>query len=205
MKLLKVVLIALIFCVNLLAVRPALADRPPLTENPDYITITDALTNLTEAKATQAPPEGMTLAEVDQKITTLEYQKYIMETGKDSICQNDTTQPVAVYGAPGKNSNAQFEQVLYLLPAGEETDDDWACSGVYLPSDANVTGLDLTSAAAVKVLSGTQLVLSENPNTGAIELNIPPASVFKPGDVNWEIPNLTQADLIAPIPSAPLD
>ncbi|MBD1909891.1 MULTISPECIES: hypothetical protein [unclassified Leptolyngbya] len=204
MKVLKVLLIALLCFVNLLVVRPALADRPPLTENPDYVEITNALTNLLQAKETNTLPKGITLADADQKITTLQYQKYIMETGKDTICRNDTTQPVAVYGTPGKKSTSQFEQVLYLLPAGEETDDDWACSGLYVPNDAKVDGLDAGRAAAVKVLSGTQLVLNENPDTGVIELNVPPAGVFKAGDVNWEIPDLAQADL-ATIPAAPLD
>lgn len=48
-------------------------------------------------------------------------------------------------------------------------------------------------------------MMTENPDTGAIELNLPPAGVFVSGDVNWEIPDLTQADLATQFPMAPLD
>ncbi|MDX2216036.1 MAG: hypothetical protein SFY66_22415 [Oculatellaceae cyanobacterium bins.114] len=204
MKLIQLILIAIVFIVNLGVAHPALADRPPIDQNPDYVSITETLTNLTQAQNTNTPPEGLTMAEVQQQITNLQYQKYLMETGKDTICRNDTTQTVAIYGAKPQQSTATFDQVLFLLPAGEATDDDFACQGVYLPNDVKVAGVTLDSAAAIKILDGTQLVLTENPDTGAIALNLPPASVFKAGEVNWEIPDLAQADLTS-FPTAPLD
>lgn len=205
MKLIKLLLIAVVFMVNVAIARPALADRPPVEQNSDYIAITKALSSLTQAQEADALPEGMTQADAQAQITRLQYQKYVMETGSDTICRNDTAQPIAIYGEKPKKSTATFDQVLYLLPAGEETDDDFVCSGVYLPSDVKVAGLPVNSAAAVKILDGTQLVLTEDPDTGAIGLNIPPANIFKAGDVNWEIPDLTQADLTNQFPTAPLD
>jgi len=205
MKFLKLLLIAIVLIVNLVIARPALADRPPIDQNPDYVAITETLSNLTQAQDTNTPPEGMTLAEVQERINGLQYQKYILETGTDTTCRNDTTQPIAVYGDKPKKSTATFDQVIYLLPAGEETDDDWTCKGVYLPNDVKVAGLSLDSAVAVKILNGTRLVLTENPDTGAIALNLPPANVFKSGDVNWEIPDLTQANLTTQFHNAPLD
>lgn len=205
MKLIKLLLIAIVFIVNVAIASPALADRPPIDQNPDYVSITEELSNLTQAQNTDTPPEGMTLEEVQQRINGLQYQKYIMETGKDTICRNDTTQTVAIYGERPKQSTATFDQVLYLLPSGAETDDDFACKGVYLPNDVKVAGLAVDSAAAIKVLDGTQLVLTEDPDTGAIAFNVPPANVFKAGDVNWEIPDLAQADLTTQFPAAPLD
>lgn len=205
MKRLKVLFIILCLLVNFTIARPVWADRPPLDQNPDYIAITESLTTLTQARDTDDLPANTTLAEVESQIRDLQYQKYILETGKDTTCQNNTTQPVAVYGQKPKRSTATYEQVLYVLPPGEETDDDWVCQGVYLPSDAQIAGLPLNSAAAVKILAGTRLVLSEDPETGVVAFNLPPASVFKSGDVNWEIPNLTQADLPTQLPVAPLD
>jgi hypothetical protein len=205
MKLIKLFLVAIVFIVNVAIARPALADPPPIDQNPDYVAITEELSNLTQARDTETPPEGMTLADVQRQINGLQYQKYIMETGKDTICRNDTTQTVAIYGERPKKSTATFDQVMYLLPPGEETDDDFACKGVYLPNDVKVAGLKVGSAAAIKILDGTQLVLTEDPDTGAIALNLPPAHVFKAGDVNWEIPDLTQAQLTTQFPTAPLD
>lgn len=205
MKFVKLVLIAIAFLINVAVARPALANRLPLDQNPDYITINETLSTLTQAQDTQTPLEGLSLQDVQARIDGLRYQKYIMETGTDTICRNDTTQTIAVYGAKPKNSTATFDQVIYLLPAGEETDDDFTCTGVYLPKDATVTGLTLESAAAVKILDGTQLVLTEDPNTGAIAFNLPPASILKAGDANWEIPDLAQADLTTQFPAAPID
>jgi hypothetical protein len=205
MKRFKLLLVGLMLLINMVIARPAFADPLPLDQNPDYTEITETLTNLTQAQETNTPPEGMTLEQVQQQIADLQYQRYIMETGEDTICRNDTAQAIAVYGDRPQKSDSTFDQVIYLLPAGAETDDDWACKGIYLPSDVKVAGLNPESAAAVKILQGTQLVVTEDPETGAIALNVPATKVFKSGEVNWEIPNLTQADLMTQFPAAPVD
>ncbi|MGG6295065.1 hypothetical protein ACQ4M4_11780 [Leptolyngbya sp. AN02str] len=205
MKLLKAACIAFLLILNLAVVKPALADAPKPTESADYTNLVETLSGLIQARDTNTPPEGMTIADVEQKIPTLEYQKYLMEMGEDTLCRNNTTRPLAVYGSPNKGSTTTFEQVLYLLPAGEETDDNWVCGGVYLPNDATAAGLELMGATAVKILPGTELEIAEDPDTGAIAFNLPPASVFSAGDINWEIPDLAQADLTNQYPEAPLD
>jgi hypothetical protein len=108
-----------------------------------------------------------------------------------------------VYANKPKKSPTQ----LYYLAAGEETDDDWDCDGYYLPAGTqvllgpNAEAQALTEPLAVKFVDGTQSIVRTNPATGAIELNVAPAHVFKVGETNWTIPNLSQADVNAQSPS----
>ncbi|MBF2051663.1 MAG: hypothetical protein IGS54_30580 [Elainella sp. C42_A2020_010] len=206
MKPLKTILVCLVVLINLLIAQPAFADAPKLDKNPDYQQITATLSELLQARETQQLPEGLASAqELQQKITELQYQKYIVESGKGvTECFNNTGRTIAVYGPTGKKSKSKFDNTLYLLPSGAATDDDWNCEGVFLPSDAKVAGLDLGAASATKFLSGTRLTISETPD-GAIEFNLPPAQLFQAGDVNWDIPDVTEADLNRQLPQAPTD
>jgi hypothetical protein len=43
---------------------------------------------------------------------------------------------------------------------------------------------------AVKIVDGTQVVARANPDTGAVEFNVPTAKVFQPGDANWFVPDV---------------
>jgi hypothetical protein len=208
MKRFQFLLVALLLLINLVVATPAWADRVKLDNNPDYIELTQALDNLLKARDTQATPEGMTEEEVQQKIDQLQFQKYIMETGKKvGECLNETGKTLAVYGAKPKASDSTYDSVIYLLPDGQATNDDWNCQGLYLPNDVKVAGIDsgTETAVAIKILPGTQLVAKTNPETGSIELNLPPAKVLKAGEINWEIPELTQADLDTQFPAAPLE
>lgn len=207
MKLFKVILVCLVLLINFVIAPPSFADAPKLDKNPDYQQITTALSELLQARESQQLPEGIgTLEELQQKITGLQYQKYVVEAGKGvTECRNNTGRTVAVYGPTSKKLTSKFDNTLYLLPSGAETDDDWNCEGVFLPSDVNVAGLDLDTAGAAKFLSGTRLDINENPDTGAIEFNLPPAQVFKAGEVNWDIPDITEAALNTQLPKAPLD
>lgn len=207
MKRLQVLLLCLVALINLWIASPALADAPKLDQNIDYLQITESLDGLIDARESGKLPEGIASAEeLQQKITQLQYQKYIVEAGEGySECLNETGKTVAVYGPSPKKSNTTFDNTLYLLPAGEATDDDWSCQGVYLPNDIKVAGLNLGSAGAAKFLSGTRLTITENPDTGAIEFNLPPAQVFQAGEVNWDIPDVAEADLNRQLPQAPTD
>lgn len=207
MKLFKSILVSLVLLINLLSTQPAFADAPKLDKNADYQQITAALSGLLQARETQQLPEGIASEqELQQKIGELQYQKYVVESGKGvTECFNNTSRTIAVYGPTGKKSTSGFDNILYLLPSGEATDDDWSCEGVFLPSDLKVAGLDLESASAAKFLSGTRLTISENPETGALEFNLPPVQVFKTGEVNWDIPEVTEADLNRQLPQAPTD
>lgn len=207
MKCLQAVLLCLVALVNLWIAQPALADAPKLDQNIDYLQITESLDGLLKARESEQLPEGIgSDEELQQKITELQYQKYIVEAGGGySECLNETGKTIAVYGPSPKKSKTAFDNTLYLLPAGEATDDDWSCQGVYLPNDVKLAGLNLNGAGAAKFLSGTRVTISENPDTGAIEFNLPPAQVFQAGDINWDIPDVAEADLNRQLPEAPTD
>ena len=215
MNLIQVALVILVFLVNLMFTQPSWADRPKLTSSPEYTEVTEAITNLLKAK--KSPTESdYTPAEIEQKIGELQLQKYILETAKTwGTCQNETGQTLAVYAHKPQKSffpNMKESQLFYLGD-GQVTDDEWSCDGVYLPSGAKVTGLvsgntqdqELTEPIALKIVSGTQLVATTNRETGTLELNVPPAQIFKVGEGNWSIPTLSQADIAAKTPNAPID
>ncbi|MBW4576464.1 MAG: hypothetical protein KME08_14410 [Aphanothece sp. CMT-3BRIN-NPC111] len=213
MKLFKIVLVALVLLVDLVVAQPSWADRPPLTNSPDYTEVTQSLDSLLKAK--DAPDgSGYTAEEIQQKIGQLQLQKYILETAEDwGQCRNETGKTLAVYAHKPKKSSFAQDSTLYYLGDGKVTDDDWNCDGVYLPSGAKVAGLtpgdtqgqELGEAVALKIVSGTQLVAKTNPETGAVEFNVSPAKVFKTGEVNWSIPALSPADIEAQTPNAPID
>lgn len=200
MKFIRIVLVALVLLVNVIIVQPALADRPNPQNNPDYIEITEELNTLLQDTTEQDP----TVDQV-QRIADLRFQKYVMETGKKSgICRNDTANTIAVYGQKGKKSQSTYDNELYLLPAGEETDDDWSCSGIYLPSEVT-EDQEAIPATALKIVNGTYLVATTNPKTSKVELNVPPAKVYKAGEANWFIPDTLQDAINAGATEAPID
>lgn len=207
MKFLRTILVCLVLLANLMLATPALADPPKLDQNSDYQQITQALTDLLQARDQNQLPEDMSSTEqLQQTITGLQYQKYVIEAGRGvTECRNNTGRSIAVYGPTSKKLTSEFDNTLYLLPSGEETDGGWNCEGVFLPSDVKVAGLDVDTAGAAKFLSGARLTVNENPDTGAIEFNLPPTQVFKPGEINWNIPNVPEAGLDPQLPKAPLD
>jgi hypothetical protein len=210
MRLTKIVLIVLVFIVNLAIAQPTWADAPKLTTSSDYAEITQTLTNLLGSKET---PEdaGYDAAGLQQKIGELQLQKYILESATDwGTCRNETGKTLAVYAhKPLKKAAFSADQAaLYYLGDGQETDDDWNCDGVLLPTGVKVAGLaeeELTEPIAAKLVPGTRFVAKSNPDTGAVELNVSPASLFKIGEGAWTIPNLSQTDVDAQMLNAPID
>ncbi|MBD2092952.1 hypothetical protein H6F67_24185 [Microcoleus sp. FACHB-1515] len=210
MKFLKLAVVVLVLLVNFAIVRPAWADVN-LTKTPAYAELTDNLNRLLKT-ATDPNQTDYTEAELQQQIGQLQLQKYILETSEDwAQCRNQTGQTIAVYANKPKKATADQPNTLFYLGVSEETDDDWNCNGFYLPAGTNVAGVnsiapqELGEAIALKVLDGAQIVATTNPDTGAVEFNLPPAKVFKAGDVSWDIPSLTQADIAAQTPNAPVD
>jgi hypothetical protein len=211
MKLFKFALVALVLLVNLVVAQPSWAERPNLTTGSDYTEVTQAINNLLKAKDTP-DQSNYTPEEIQQQLGELNLQKYILETAQDwAQCRNQTGKTLAVYAH--KPKNASQGNTLFFLGNGQVTDDDWDCDGVYLPSATKVAGLtpadaqvqDLAEPLAIKVVDGTQLIAKTNPETGAVEFNITPAKLFKAGEGNWSIPNLTQADIDATFPNAPIE
>jgi hypothetical protein len=212
---LKPFLIALLILVNLLFTQPSFADKPKFTKNPDYIEVTKALESLKTAQNTQAEGENTNPQEIQKKIDELEFQKYALETGTSwGQCANETDKTLAVYGPqPDEDDVGEdypYDTALYFLAPGRTTKEKWDCNGVYLPNDAKVTainsnqqGEELAGPGAIKIVDGTQLVAKTNPDTSAVELNIPPTQVFKAGDLNWFIPNVTSATIDTRVANAP--
>jgi hypothetical protein len=192
----------LLFC-TLFLTPPAWADYGKYTKTPEYKEVTQAITDLLDSSKTT----GLSSETLQQKMADLRFQKYIMESADDpALCRNETGKTIAVYARPKKSTALP---TLYYLGNGQETDDDFECTGVYLPGESKVV-LPATNAqenladpVALKVVPGTQLMAIANPD-GAIEFNAP-AKVFKSGEIDWAMPAITQVDVEAHSPNAPVD
>ncbi|BAY99760.1 hypothetical protein NIES37_37430 [Tolypothrix tenuis PCC 7101] len=205
MQFIKIVLVALVFILNLTFAQPSWAGKD-FTKGADYVEVTQELNQLLTAKAN---PEqaGYTPEQFQERLSQLQSQKYVMETArKRAQCFNQTGRTLGVYANKPKKSPTQ----LYFLAAGQITDDDWDCDGIYFPAGTQVvltpnTEIQpLTEPIAVKFVDGTQSIARTNPATGAIELNVAPAKVFKAGEGNWLLPTLSQADIDVQVPSPQL-
>lgn len=202
MKLVKVALVAIVLLINLV-VAPAAWAGKDFTKGADYAEVTQEMNQLLQFK--NAPDQaGYTPESYQQRINQLQQQKYVMETAeKRAQCHNQTFETLAVYANKPKKSPTQ----LYFLAAGNETDDDWDCDGFYLPAGTQVVlapgtaAQTLTEGVAIKFVDGTQSIARTNSVTGAVELNVAPANVFKAGETNWTVLGLSQADINAQTPS----
>lgn len=205
MQFIKIMLVALVFIVNLTVAQPSWAGKD-FTKGADYAEVTQELNQLLTARDN---PEqaGYTPEQFQARLSQLQSQKYVMETAnKRAQCRNETGRTLGVYANKPKKSPTQ----LYFLAAGQITDDDWDCDGIYLPAGSQVVlnptaqVQELTEPMAVKFVDGTQSIARINPATGAIELNVAPAKVFKAGEGSWLLPTLSQADIDAQVPSPQL-
>ncbi|MEH2364327.1 hypothetical protein [Nostoc sp.] len=212
MKIWKSLLIVLMIFVNLAFAQPSFADRPKFSKNPDYIEVTKSIKALTKAKEAQTEIEGVTPEEIQQKIDELAFQKYTLETGINwGQCDNQTGKTIAVYGKrpnSEENEDAVYDNDLYFLADGQSTKNNWDCDGFYLPNDARIVGLIpdgqvFTEPVAIKIPDGSKLVINTNPDNAALEINVPNAQVVKAKEVNWFIPNVSQALIDTRVPNAP--
>jgi hypothetical protein len=202
MKFLKIAIVAIVLLANLIIAPSAWAGQDH-TKGADYAEVTQAINQLLQVK-NDPESAGYTLEQFQQQLAKLQTQKYVMETTTTRAqCHNATNGTVAVYANKPKKLTTQ----LYYLGAGNETDDDWDCDGFYLPAGSqavlnpNTEARALTEPIAVKFTDGTQSFLRTNPATGAFEFNVAPAKVFKAGETNWTIPDLSQATVNAQTPS----
>ncbi len=199
--LVKITLVCLLLLLNLIIAQPSWAGKK-LADDPDYIEVTKSLESALQDKQVQE-----ITPEIEQKITNLKYQKYILENSKDpvGICRNETDKTLLIYGEKPKKSTSTYDNELYLLSSGAETDDEWDCQGVYIPGQAATEEQEATPAKAFKIVHGTRLVATTNPQTGETEFNLPPAKVFQSGEANWFIPENLQTVLDAGITTAKID
>jgi hypothetical protein len=203
MQCVKAFVIFLILVCSLLLTPFAWADSGKYMETSEYKEVIQAITNLRDVTKTT----GLSPDMVQQKMADLRFQKYIMESADDpALCRNKTGKTLAIYARP---QNSTASPILYYLGDGQETDEDFECTGVYLPGGSKVVlpvaaaQEELAESVALKFLPGTQLVAIASPD-GAIEFNAP-AKVFKSGEIDWAMPAITQADVEAHSPNAPLD
>lgn len=209
----KYILILLIFLVNLVFAQPSMADKPKFAKNPDYIEVNKELNKLLTTKATQAQDENNTLEQNQNKIDELEFIKYTLESGLNwGQCRNETGKTLAVYGPmiDDDDEDYSYGNALYFLADGQKTRNKWDCNGFYLPNDARIIipssdgqGQELKGPAAVKISDGTNLVVKRNSEPDTVEFNIPFTKAFKAGEVNWFIPNVSQAIVNTRVPNAP--
>lgn len=202
MTLLKIALVALVLVINFIIAPPSWAGKD-FTKGTDYTEVTQAINQLLQVK-NNPESAGYTAEDYWQTLSQLQQQKSIMEMAtKRAQCHNQTNGILGVYANKPKKSLTQ----LYYLAPGKETDDDWDCDGYYIPAGTSVVlgagaeAQTLTEPLAVKFVDGTQSIASTNPATGAFEFNLPPAKVFKAGEINWMIPSLSQVDLNAQTPT----
>ncbi|WP_414529865.1 hypothetical protein [Nodularia chucula] len=199
--LVKIAIVCLLLLGNLMISQPSWAGQK-YSLYPDYIELTEALdTALQEQKTQGSTPE------IQLEIANLKFQKYLIENSEDpvGICRNDTEKTLLVYGEKSKKSTSTYDNELYLLPSGVETDDEWDCQGVYLPGQEATESQAATSPQALKIVHGTRLVATTNAETGETEFNIPPAKFLQAGEANWLIPENIQAALDAGLTTAKID
>ncbi len=190
----KIALVLLIFVVNLAIAQPSLADRPKVSKNPDYIQVTKTLNGLSALQESQdVPPE------VQQRIDELTLQKAAIESGVTwGQCSNQTGNTIGIFGPASEESKTGDDNNLYFLADGETTPEGWDCQGIYLPSGINVAGIESTPAV-FKILDGTRLVARRNPDTCAIEFNVPALKSSQENKLT--VPNVSQAFIESRIPS----
>ena len=193
-SLFKIALILLIFVVNLAIAQPSLADRPKASKNPDYVQVTKTLNGLLALQETQD-----VTPEVQQRIDELTLQKAAIESGVTwGQCSNETGNTIAIFGPASSEESETGDNSLYFLANGETTPEGWDCQGIYLPSGIDVAGIESTPAA-FKILDGTRLVARRNPDTSAIEFNVPALKSSQENEAT--IPNISQAFIESRIPS----
>jgi hypothetical protein len=210
MTFLKIAFVACTLLLNLIFAPLALADAGKFMKSPDYQTVSQKIDDLLQAKANLKPGDSSTT--INQKLTALLSQKYILETAAErASCSNQTGKTLGVYLQP-KKAAADVAPTLYYLGDGDTTDDEeLTCKGVYLPTGTNVAfslldpAQSLNQPIAATIVEGTRLAIKTNADTGAIEFNLPPAEVLKAGEATLDIPSLQQTDIDAQKPNAPSD
>ncbi|MBD2449376.1 hypothetical protein H6G76_19860 [Nostoc sp. FACHB-152] len=215
MKLFNYLLLILIIVLNFMFAQPSLADPPKITKSPDYVEVKKSLDLLKEQLAAvesgKETSEPLTDEDLQKKIEELSFQQYALEKGINwSQCRNETDKTIAVYGPKPKKPKTSYDNTLYFLGAGQTTPEQWDCQGIYLPNDTKLnsqntdTNQQIEGAVAIKIFKGTQLIAKNDPETGALELNISPSKFYKSGDINWYIPNVSSRNIAFRVPDVPV-
>jgi hypothetical protein len=111
-------------------------------------------------------------------------------------CRNATGEPLFVYGARDDDDPSTFDTSLYVLPAASATPDRWDCKGILIPKDKRGRQLlnTIDGPAALKYLDFRRFTITlKNAGTYRCALN---NGVFRAGDINWPVPQISYADLL---------
>jgi hypothetical protein len=191
MNLLKIALVMIVFLVNLAIAQPSWADKPKVSKNSDYVSVTKTLNKLLQTQESETTPP-----ELKQRIDELKLQKAAIESGITwGQCRNETGKTLAIYGPAEKSS----QDTLYFLADGQTTPTGWDCNGIYLPNDGKFAGIDSTNSSVFKITDGTRLVATLNPDTSEIEFNVPLVKDSKAETAS--LPSVSQAFIDSRIPS----
>ncbi|BDA72769.1 hypothetical protein CAL7716_069350 [Calothrix sp. PCC 7716] len=209
MKLFNYLLLILVIVVNFFFAQPSFADAPKITKTPEYKELSKKLDTLQDqleaVKSGETLSENFTVDDLTKRVDELSFQKYALEKGINwGQCRNQTGETIAVYGPLPEESKSEYDNALYFLGSGEVTGTGWDCQGIFVPKGTKVTSLNTDGAVAIKNSKGTQLIAKTNPDNNAIELNIKPDKVFKAGDINWYIPNVSSQNIASRVPDVPL-
>lgn len=199
-------LAALLVMINCGMAQPSWADAGKYQKTTAYQDVTQTLDRLI-----QTPEDaGLDPAQLQQQIADLRWQKYILETAENRAqCRNQTGHVLGIY-AKFKKDPANAPSTLYYLADGQAIDDDWECTGIVLPANTPVaiapTAVQtLAEPTLLTVVPGAQVSVTSNPTTGAIEVNVPPLQVVSASAATEPLPTLTQAEIDAQLPNAPID
>jgi hypothetical protein len=118
-------------------------------------------------------------------------------------CLNKTGEALGVYGPKAPSDLSGKDNTLYKLPSGRATPDGFDCDGIFVPNDRIAdqrVGQDVPGPVAVKYVDVTPpFTIFKNGN----KYECPPnQGVFKPGEINWNIPNQSHAG-VASFPEVP--
>jgi hypothetical protein len=209
MKLFNYLLLILVIVLNFFFAQPSFADAPKITKTPEYVELSKKLDTLQDqleaVKSGETLSENFTVEDLQKRVDELSFQKYALEKGINwGQCRNETGETIAVYGPKPEKSKSEYDNALYFLGSGEATGAGWDCQGIFVPNGTKIASLNTNGAVAIKNFKGTQLIAKTNPDNNAIELNINPDKVFKSGDINWYIPNVSSKNIAARVPDVPL-
>ncbi|BAZ09977.1 hypothetical protein NIES4071_17910 [Calothrix sp. NIES-4071] len=208
MKLFSYLLLVLVIILNLLFAEPSFADAPKITKTPEYKELSRKLDTLQDqleaAKSGESLLGNFTVEDLQKRVDELSFQKYALEKGVNwGQCRNETGETIAVYGPKPEKSKSEYDNALYFLGSGESTGMGWDCQGIFVPNGTKIASLNTDGAVVIKNLKGTQLIARTNPDKDGIELNINPDKVFKSGDINWYIPNVSSKSISTRVTDVP--
>lgn len=119
----------------------------------------------------------------------------------DGVLSNKTGETLLVYGP--KRRGETHDNSLYFLPTGRRTPDNWDCDGFYVPTDriADQALSDKHGPLAIKYRDYRSPVIEmTGPAKYKCHLN---EGAYSPGELNWEIPDLSYQQLPSAYPEVP--